>query len=244
MKINEVAKLTSVTVRTLHYYDEIGLLKPSEVTEAGYRVYNDENLERLQQILFFRELDFSLSDIKEIMNNPNFDKTQALAKHKELLIKKRQRLDRLIELVDTTLQGEYDMSFKQFDMKDIETAKKNYKAEVEERWGHTEAYKECERKTASYDKEKWEFLNEEGTAILAQFGQLRTSDPSSDEAQELVKRWQSYLTQNFYQCTLEILAGLGLMYVADERFKRNIDKNGEGTAEFMSKAIEEFCKDI
>ena len=136
------------------------------------------------------------------------------------------------------------MSFEQFDVKDIEAAKKNYKAEVEERWGHTDAYRECESKTAKYDKEKWGFLNQEGTAILAQFGELRLSDPTSKEAQELVQKWQMYITENFYQCTLEILAGLGLMYVADERFMKNIDKNGEGTAAFMSKAIAQYCKDL
>ena len=111
MKISDVAKLTGVTVRTLHYYDEIGLLKPSEVTQAGYRVYNDTDLEVLQQILFFRELDFSLEDIRKIMQNPAYEKESALRKQKELLMQKRSRLDSLISLVDKTLKGEQDMSF-------------------------------------------------------------------------------------------------------------------------------------
>ena len=134
MKINEVAKLTGVTVRTLHYYDEIGLLKPSEVTEAGYRLYDSTALETLQQILFFRELDFSLNDIKEIMTNPNYDKANALTKHRELLLQKRNRIDDLIVLVDSTLKGESDMSFKQFDMTEFEAMKEKYSAEVKERW--------------------------------------------------------------------------------------------------------------
>ena len=104
MKISEVAKLSGITVRTLHYYDEIELLKPSETTEAGYRMYSSEDLERLQQILFFRELDFPLNEIKEIMLNPNYDKNEALNKHKEFLIEKRKRIDGLITLIDKTIK--------------------------------------------------------------------------------------------------------------------------------------------
>ena len=112
MKVSDVAKLTGVTVRTLHYYDEIGLLPPSEVTSSGYRVYNDADLEVLQQILFFRELDFSLEEIRGIMQNPAYEKETALQNQKALLVQKRDRLDRLIALVDNTLKGERDMSCK------------------------------------------------------------------------------------------------------------------------------------
>lgn len=128
MKINEVSKLTGVTVRTLHYYDEIGLLKPSEVTSAGYRLYDNEALKTLQQILFFRELEFSLDEIKEIMSDPLYNRKDALAKQRELLMQKRIRLDGIINLVDKTLKGENDMSFKQFDMTEIEEARKEYAA--------------------------------------------------------------------------------------------------------------------
>ena len=126
LKVNEVAKLTGITARTLHYYDEIGLLSPSETTEARYRLYDDTALETLQQILFFRELDFPLSEIKEIMTNPAFDKTDALKSHKTLLIKKRERLDNLIQLVDKTIKGGNDMSFKEFDVSEIEAMKEKY----------------------------------------------------------------------------------------------------------------------
>lgn len=241
MKINEVAKLTGLTVRTLHYYDEIGLLSPSSFNEAGYRIYNDEALAVLQQILFFRELDFPLAEIKDIMTNQNFDRIEALARHKELLLQKRSRLDGLITLVDNTIKGENAMSFKEFDMTEIEANRKKYADEVKERWGNTEAYKESEAKTATYDKEKWNFLNGEGTKILKEFGSIKETAPESETAQQLVAKWQAYITDNFYKCSKEILAGLGLMYVADERFTQNIDKNGKGTAEFMSKAIEYYC---
>ncbi|WP_294346566.1 MerR family transcriptional regulator [uncultured Clostridium sp.] len=241
MKINDVAKLTGITVRTLHYYDEIGLLKPSKITDAGYRIYDEKNLETLQQILLFREMNFPLSEIKEIISNPKFDRIDALEKHKNLLIKKRQRLDNLINLVNNTIKGENDMSFKEFDMTEIEATKKKYAKEVKERYGKTDAYKEYEVKTKNYDKDKWNDVNTEANEIFKTFADNKDKAPESEEVQELVKRWQSHITKNYYNCTKEILASLGLMYVNDERFKKNIDKCGEGTAEFMSKAIEVYC---
>ncbi|WP_294358034.1 MerR family transcriptional regulator [uncultured Clostridium sp.] len=241
MKINDVAKLTGITVRTLHYYDEIGLLKPSKITDAGYRIYDEKNLETLQQILLFREMNFPLSEIKEIISNPKFDRIDALEKHKNLLIKKRQRLDNLINLVNNTIKGENDMSFKEFDMTEIEATKKKYAKGVKERYGKTDAYKEYEVKTKNYDKDKWNDVNTEANEIFKTFADNKDKAPESEEVQELVKRWQSHITKNYYNCTKEILASLGLMYVNDERFKKNIDKCGEGTAEFMSKAIEVYC---
>ena len=242
MKINEVAKLTGVTVRTLHYYDEIGLLPPSEITESGYRIYDEVSLEKLQQILFFRELDFPLNEIKEIMENPNYDKSQALEKQRELLIKKRDRLEQLIALVNRTMEGEQQMSFEEFDITEIEKMKEQYAAEVKERWGDTEAYAQSQEKTSKYSKQQWNFLQGEGDSILQQFGENRNERPDSDIAQELVRKWQDYITVNYYQCTNEILSGLGLMYVADERFTKNIDKYGEGTADFMSKSIQYYVQ--
>ena len=241
MRISEVAKLTGITVRTLHYYDEIGLLKPSEITEAGYRLYSREDLEILQQILFFRELDFPLSQIKEIMNNPNYDKEEALKKQKELLIQQRQRIEGLIKLIEKRIEGDNNMSFKEFDMNEIEENKKKYAKEVKERWGTSKAYEESEKKTSSYNKEKWGDINQETSEIFKGFAELRNSDPGSEEVQELVRRWQKYITNNFYTCTNEILSGLGLMYVEDERFKENLDKNGEGTAKLMAEAIKIYC---
>lgn len=241
MRISEVAKLTGITVRTLHYYDEIGLLKPSEITEVGYRLYSREDLEILQQILFFRELDFPLSQIKEIMNNPNYDKEEALKKQKELLIQQRQRIEGLIKLIEKRIEGDNNMSFKEFDMNEIEENKKKYAKEVKERWGTSKAYEESEKKTSSYNKEKWGDINQETSEIFKGFAELRNSDPGSEEVQELVRRWQKYITDNFYTCTNEILSGLGLMYVEDERFKENLDKNGEGTAKLMAEAIKIYC---
>lgn len=242
MKVSEVARLTGVTVRTLHYYDEIGLLRPSGVTDSGYRLYSAEDLELLQQILFFRELDFSLADVREILGNPAYDRETALRNHRELLLQKRRHLDGLIDLVESTIKGEQDMSFSQFNTREIEETKKKYAAEAKERWGNTDAYAEYEQKTDSYDDPRWKLLKGEGAELLAEFGRNRHLDPGSAGAQVLVKKWQDYITANFYTCTKPILTCLGEMYISDDRFTKNIDKNGEGTALFMAAAIEIYCR--
>lgn len=242
MKVSQVAKLTGITVRTLHYYDEIGLLKPGKVTQAGYRLYGPEDLEQLQQILFFRELDFSLEDIRQILQNPAYDKTLALKNHRQMLLQKRSRIDSLIALVEKTLEGETDMSFDQFDDSEIKNTRQQYAREAKQRWGNTDAYAQYEEKTESYDDPQWKLLKGEGEAILRRFGENRHLDPASEEAQGLVKDWQAYITANFYDCTKVILACLAEMYVGDERFTQNIDRFGEGTALFMATAIEIYCK--
>lgn len=240
--VHEVEKLAGVSVRTLHYYDEIGLLRPSKITDAGYRLYDDTALARLQQILFFRELDFPLAKIREILDNPAFDQQRALRSHKELLLLKKQRLERLITLVDSTLKGESDMSFKEFDMSEIEKAQKQYAEEAKQRWGTTDAYTESTKRTSSYNKEDWARISEEGDKIFKALAAHMGEDPSSPAVQKLVADWQDYISRNFYACTREILAGLGEMYVCDERFQKNIDKHGKGLAQFLSDAIKVYCK--
>lgn len=244
MKINEVAKLTGVTVRALHYYDEIGLLNPSEITDAGYRMYDGNALAALQQILFFRELDFSLADIKVIMTNPQYDRAEALSKQKELLLQKRNHIDGLIALVENTIKGDTDMSFKEFDITELEANRKKYAVEVKERWGNTDAYKENEKKTKCYDEQQWKALSGEGLELLKSFGENRHILPDSEQAQQLVQQWRAYITANFYNCTKEILSCLGLMYAGDNRFIENIDQNGKGTAEFIAAAIEIYCRKL
>lgn len=242
MKIHEVAKLTGVSVRTLHYYDEIGLLCPEQTTEAGYRLYGEKSMELLQQILFFRELDFSLKEIHDILSSPAFDQRKALENHKKLLMLKRSRLDNLISLVDKTLKGDSEMSFKEFDMSEIEAAQQEYAKEAEERWGGTDTYAQSMQKTKSYKKEDWAKISAESEKIYRDFAANMDKDPTSTEVQGLVAAWQAHITKNFYNCTNEILAGLGQMYAADERFQKNIDRYGEGLADFISKAIAHYCK--
>ncbi len=238
MHIKEFAKLTGVSVRTLHYYDEIGLLKPAFVDEQnGYRFYDENSLSRMQDILFYRELDFKLKSISEILSSPDYDKKKALAEQRKLLILKKERLERIIDALDDAEKGKVIMTA--FDNSDYETARKQYETEAKQRWGETEAYKEHSEKTANYTKDKWQDVNAGLMTVLAKFAKCKkdghTAD--SDNAQALVIELQTYITENYYTCTNEILAGLGQMYVADERFKNNIDKHTPGTAEFISQSI-------
>ena len=235
MQIKEFADFTGVSVRTLHYYDEIGLLRPAFVDRAtGYRFYDENSLLRMQEILFYRELDFSLKSIGEILSSPNYDKSKALNEQKQLLTLKKERLERLISAIDGAVKGENVM--KAFDNSEFE----KYKAEAGEKWGKTEAYKEHTERTRNYSKQKWNDLAKGMDHIMAEFAlcMRKGESPDSAEAQNLVKMLQNHITENYYVCTDDILAGLGQMYIADERFKSNIDKHAEGTAAFIGKAIQ------
>ncbi|MBR5512831.1 MAG: MerR family transcriptional regulator [Ruminococcus sp.] len=238
MKIKEFADLTGVSVRTLHYYDEIGLLKPASVDKTtGYRFYDEDSILRMQEILFYRELDFSLKSIGTILSSPNYDKSKALKEQKQLLTLKKERLERLISAIDSAVKGENVM--KAFDNSEFE----KHKAEVKEKWGSTDAYKEHAERTKGYSEQKWNDLAEGMNHIMEEFALCMRKDnsPDSTEAQNLVKMLQSHITENYYCCTKEILAGLGQMYVADERFKNNIDKHADGTAAFICEAIAVYC---
>ena len=238
MQIKEFADFAGVSVRTLHYYDEIGLLTPAYTDKSsGYRYYDENSLLRMQEILFYRELDFSLKSISEILSSPNYDKHQALAEQKHLLTLKKERLERLICAIDDAVKGENVM--KVFDNQKFD----QYKAEAKERWGSTDAYKQHEEKTGNYSSQTWSDLAQSMDRIMAEFALCMKSghSPDSPEAEYLVKELQNHITQNYYHCTDQILEGLGQMYVADERFKANIDKHADGTAEFICEAIECYC---
>ena len=238
MQIKEFADFTGVSVRTLHYYDEIGLLVPAHVDRfTGYRYYDESSLLRMQEILFYRELDFSLKSIREILSSANYDKIKALNEQKHLLTLKKERLERLILAIDDAVKGENIM--KAFDNNEFE----KYKAEVKEKWGETEAYKEHQERTIKYSDDKWHDLAEGMNKILEEFAMCMKNGetPASIEIQKLVEILQNYITENYYLCTNEILVGLGQMYVSDERFKKNIDKHADGTAEFICEAIGIYC---
>jgi DNA-binding transcriptional MerR regulator len=247
-KVKEVADMVGISVRMLHHYDKIGLLKPESTTPAGYRLYNDKDLERLQQILFFKELDFSLQEIKEIMDSPGFDKKKALKSHKNLLLKKKERLEKIINTVNNTIksiEGEIDMSkkdmFEGFDMTEIERHKEKYAKETEEKYGNTDAYKESQKKTSSYDKNDWAIIQKEADEIYRKIGSNMDKSPEDNEVQELVEEWRNHITKYYYNCTPEIFRGLGDMYVYDERFTENIDKYGKGLANFLRDAMNVYC---
>lgn len=247
-KVKEVAEMVGISVRMLHHYDKIELLKPESVSPAGYRFYADRDLERLQLILFFKELDFSLKQIKEILDSPGFDRKEALKSHRTLLVEKMKRLEKIIETVDTTIkviEGGIDMKkeemFGAFDMREIEQHKEKYAKEVKEKYGSSEAYKECEKKTSSYTNDDWLEILSKGRAIFQKLATLMDKDPSNLEVQEIIGAYRKYISDNFYTCTLEIFRGLGEMYVTDERFTKNIDKYGEGLTAFMKDAMTIYC---
>lgn len=241
LSISETANLFGISVRTLHYYDEIGILKPAKVSEAGYRYYDDSAIERLQQILFYRELEFSLKEIAAMLSRPDYDKTDALQKHRALLLLKRRHLDELISLVEHTLGG-VDMKKQKTTAADIDAMKKQYADEVKQRWGGTAAYKESQEKYASYGETEKEAMADAAAEIFSAFAGFRDYDPAAPEVQRLVEKWQEHISRYHYRCSDEILAGLGQMYVADERFRANIDRYGEGTAQLISDAIAVYCE--
>lgn len=228
--VKEISRLTGVSVRTLHYYDERDLLKPTKVTEAGYRLYDDTALERLHSILLFRELQFPLKEIKAILDSPNFDIKTALNEQIELLELQKKRLDKIISSAREILnKGVNTMSFSSFDKTELE----QYAAEAKRKWGHTDAYKEYEQNHSDSADKTNEFMQ-----IFTEIGKIKHLSPDCDEVQMLIKKLQNFITDNYYTCTNEILKDLGEMYVSDERFKNNIDKaGGAGTAEFTAKAI-------
>ena len=240
--IGSLSKLSGVSIRALHHYGQIGLLQPSEVAESGYRYYDDAAVERLWQILFYRELDFPLAEIGEILSSPSFDRERALTEHRNLLVQKRERLDRLIELVSSAMKGETTMEFKPFDTSEIDALREQYAEEAKARWGNTDAYRESTKHASKWTEADKARLEKESGEIFSAFAALVDVDPADARVQALVSRWKTFISQSYYNCTNEILAGLGQMYLADERFTKNLDAFGAGTAKLMSEAIAIYCK--
>lgn len=229
--VKEISRLTGISVRTLHYYDEINLLQPTRTTDAGYRLYDDTALERLHSILLFRELRFPLKEIKAILDSPDFDTQAALKAQIKLLEMQRNRLDEIITSAREILtKGTKVMRFSAFDKTEFD----KYADEAKQKWGHTDAYKEFEQKL-SEPTDKTDALMQ----IFEEIGEIKHLSADSSEAQNLIRKLQNFITENYYTCSDEILKVLGQMYITDERFKNNIDKaGGIGTAAFTARAIE------
>ncbi|WP_455495583.1 MerR family transcriptional regulator [Gemmiger sp.] len=240
MTVKEVSDLTGVSIRTLHYYDQLGLLPAAGHTDSGYRLYDDAALERLQQILLFRELEFPLKDIQRILTNSAFDRRKALAQQIELLTLKKQHLESLISLAQKTLTtgGTY-MDFTAFDTQKIQ----EYTRQAKQQWGATSAYKEFEQKTAHQTAQEAADMGSRLMEILAVFGGMQHKSPAAPAVQTQVKALQAFITKHYYICTKEIFAQLGQMYGAGGAFTENINAaGGPGTAEFAAKAIEVYCQ--
>lgn len=236
--VKEVSRLTGVSVRTLHHYDAIGLLKPAKVTEAGYRLYDDAALGRLQTILLFRELQFPLKEIRDLLDTPDFDPMAALDDQIRLLQLRREHLDRLIDHARQIQQtGVMNMDFKAYDTKKLDT----YAAEAKKRWGHTDAWRESQEKQKTQSQE---VSDADGLMdIFRRLGAYRSADPAAPEAQALIRELQEYICDHYYNCTNQILMGLGQMYAAGDEMNENIDRaGGPGTGDFARRAIEIYCK--
>ncbi|MCQ2528865.1 MAG: MerR family transcriptional regulator [Saccharofermentans sp.] len=240
MTVHEVSKLAGVSIRTLQYYDQIGLLHPTGYTDAGYRLYDDTELERLQHILLFRELEFPLKDIKKIINSPDFDRSKALEQQIELLKLKKEHIENLMNFaLGIKMLGVKHMDFKAFDRSKLD----EYSRQAKELYGNTPEYEQMQEKQKNRTEDDEKILADRFMLLFKEAGEIKDKDSASPEAQNLVKRIQEYITENFYNCNNKILSGLGKMYSGGGDFTRNIDEcGGEGTAVFVDNAIQIYCE--
>lgn len=237
--VKQIGKRTGVSVRTLHYYDEVGLLHPTQVTQAGYRLYDEEAVERLYMILLYRELGFSLKEIMEILNASDYDRNRILEQQARLLEAKKQHVQNLIFLTrGIKLSGVRNMSFEGFDPKKLE----EYTAQAKVIWGNSQAYKESLEKAEGRSPEETSALGEQVMDFFTQLGRMKDQEPGCAEAQSWAARLQGFFTQHFYNCTDEILQGLGDVYAGGGSMTENIDAaGGPGTGAFAREVIRIYC---
>lgn len=243
--------MARVTVRTLHHYDEIGLLVPSARTDAGYRLYTTGDLERLHQILLYRELGFPLAAIRRVIDRPVLERVDALRAQRELLVERRRRTDAIIRAVDRTLEAwemgetmDIDSLSESFEaLADAPAAVREhharYRDEARERWGETEAYAESMRRAKECSREDWERIQAEGDENEARMAALMAAgaDPEGDEATAVAEAMRQHISRWFYPCSHEMHASLADMYEADERFRAHYDARATGLASFVARAI-------
>ena len=240
--VQEVSNLTGVSVRTLHYYDQIGLLKPTEVTESGYRLYDVEALEKLQHIMLFRELQFPLKDIKKIIQSSDFDRNRALEQQIELLTLKKEHIENLI----TFARGIHGLGVRNMDFSAFDATKiDEYTDQVKAMWGKTPQYQEFEQKTKGLSADEKNSIGDGLMAVIAEFGTLRDLPISDERVQAQVKKLQMYINEHFYQCSNEMLGYLSKMYIGGGSMTENINAaGGEGCADFIHDAIQVYIKQV
>ena len=239
--VGELARLTGITVRALHHYDEIGLVVPSQRTDSGYRLYDDKDVIRLQQVLLFRELGLPLDEIAFAIDEAG-TREELLRKHREVLVAKRSRIDAMLAALDTALVGlEKGQAMQPDDVKNMLGGfdPSQYEDEVKERWGDTDAYKESMRRTKKYGKAEWDQIQKDWGKIYGDMAALMKAGTAvSDPAvQSLVEAHRAHIDRWFYPCSVEMHKGLGAMYVQDARFAANLDKVAPGFAQYLSDAI-------
>lgn len=237
-KVKEVAELTGVSIRTLHHYDQIGLLSPEQTTEAGYRQYSSRDLETLQQILFFRELGFPLKRIGDILRNPEFDRKEAFALQHKALLEKRSRLDRMIRTLENSMKdkkGELQMTDKE-KFEGFDFTANPYEEEARRRWGN-ETVDRSKETLANMGPDGQKQLGESMDALFSKLAAMRHLDPGSADVQQAIREWHNLLNSTGHTYSAEAFKGLGELYVQDERFTRNMDRFGDGFARFMADAM-------
>jgi MerR family transcriptional regulator, thiopeptide resistance regulator len=240
--VGALAKLTGVTVRTLHHYDEIGLVRPSARSGAGYRLYDDGDVLRLQQVLLHRELGLPLEQIAAVLDAPGFARVDALRAQRAALVEKRDRLDGMLAAVDAALRLEEG----QTEMKDQDVKSMfdgfdhaQYEEEAKQRWGNTDAYQESARRTKQYGKAEWEQIRREADGIYARLAELMGEGAAPDDARckGVALAHRAHIDRWFYPCSREMQVNLAEMYISDPRFTANLDKIAPGFARFLRDAI-------
>ena len=244
--VSQLAKMAGVSVRTLHHYDQIGLLAPSARTEAGYRLYGEPELLRLQQILFFKELDLPLAEVRQILDDPRFDQVTALEHHRQMLHRRMERLARLLKTIDRTIDRltEEDMTltdkelYEGFATEQIE----RYKREAREMYDPA-LVEESERRVKKMSRDQWQAVGAEGEAVTTGLAALADREPGDPEVQALIARHHAWI-ENFYPCSAEIYRGLGQGYVEHPEFRAFYEKYRPGLADFMSAAMNHYASQV
>jgi DNA-binding transcriptional MerR regulator len=242
--VQKLGSLAGVSTRTLRYYDEIGILKPARINSSGYRIYGQEEVDRLQQIMFYRELGVSLENIRDIINSPSFDGANALREHREKLLEKRSQLDILIANVDKTIsltEGRIEMSnkerFEGFKKKMIDDNEKKYGEEIREKYGK-DTVEKSNAKLMNMTEEQYKEFEKLGVTLMERLKEaFATGDPAGELAQEVADLHRQWLSFTWPSYSKEAHAGLAQMYVDDERFTAYYDKEQPGGAEFLRAAI-------
>jgi DNA-binding transcriptional MerR regulator len=237
--VGQVSELAGVTVRTLHHYDQVGLLAPSERSDAGYRLYSYADLARLQEILVWRRLGFSLAEIQAMLDDPAYDRLSALRRQRELVERETERLGALTRALDAALAAEQNGT----EMKEHEMFEgfdhTQYEAEARERWGHTDAYRESGRRAATYTDDDWRAIKAESEEIVRTLASLMAAGEPADgaAARAAAEQHRLQITRRFYECSRTMHRGLAEMYLADERFRKSYEQVAPGLASYVHDAI-------
>ena len=248
-RIKEVSDMSGISIRMLRHYDKTGILRPDGIRDNGYRDYSDKNLDRLLRIMDFKELGFTIPDMLEIIEGTENDVIDALMRQEKLLVKKKERLERIIGLIRKNIRIEKgkgfvkDMDkFTAFDMNEIEEHKKKYAKETQLKYGGAKAYDQSMARTGKYSANDWKRIMREADGIYEKFTAAMEDGAESTLAIEAAKEWKAHISRYYYECTDEIFLGLADMYVQDERFTQNINKHADGLAQFMSKVMKASVK--